>query len=213
MKIDAFAHISPIRYLERVEDILAGPSASAAVREHGPWLREDPVLYDLDARERALEPFGDYRQVLVLGAPPIEELGEPAVTRQLAQLANDEMAGLVRDRECRHVRAALLRRSQVSLQIFGTELRRLVDRRFEDRGRIDAGKDRLRRVARFHFHTFQRERFGVVDLEMIGVCPRRRVAAHHLREMHRVRVQLINNRLDQLSVFGKLVRVKAPRVG
>ena len=53
MKIDAFAHISPIRYLERVEAILAAPGASAAVREHGPWLREDPVLYDLDARGRA----------------------------------------------------------------------------------------------------------------------------------------------------------------
>ena len=75
MKIDAFAHISPIRYLERVERILAGPGVSAAVREHGPWLREDPVLFDLDARWRALEPFDDYRQVLVLAAPPLEELG------------------------------------------------------------------------------------------------------------------------------------------
>jgi len=99
VKIDAFAHISPVRYLERVEEILASPGASAAVREHGPWLREDPVLYDLDARERALAPFDDYRQVLVPGAPPIEELGDPALTRQLAQLANDEMAGLVRDHD------------------------------------------------------------------------------------------------------------------
>jgi aminocarboxymuconate-semialdehyde decarboxylase len=99
VKIDAFAHISPIRYLERVEEILAGPGASAAVREHGPWLREDPVLYDLDARERSLAPFDDLRQVLVLGAPPIEELGGPAVTRQLAQLANDEMAAIVQDRD------------------------------------------------------------------------------------------------------------------
>jgi len=55
VKIDAFAHISPIRYLERVEDILASP-----------------------------------------GAPPIEELGDPAVTSDLARFANDEMAGLVR---------------------------------------------------------------------------------------------------------------------
>jgi aminocarboxymuconate-semialdehyde decarboxylase len=99
VKIDAFAHISPIRYLEQVEEILASPGASAAVREHGPWLREDPVLYDLEARERALAPFDDYRQLLVLGAPPIEELGDAAVTRQLAQLANDEMAGLVRDHD------------------------------------------------------------------------------------------------------------------
>jgi uncharacterized protein len=96
VKIDAFAHISPVRYLERVERILARPGVSAAVAEHGPWLREDPVLYDLDARWRALEPFDDYRQVLVLAAPPLEELGEPAVTRDLARLANDEMAALVK---------------------------------------------------------------------------------------------------------------------
>jgi uncharacterized protein len=99
VKVDAFAHISPIRYLERVEAILAGPDVSAAVREHGPWLRADPVLFDLDARRRALDPFPDYRQVLVLAAPPLEELGPPAVTRDLARLANDEMAALVREHD------------------------------------------------------------------------------------------------------------------
>ena len=99
MKIDAYAHISPIRYMERVEQILASPNVSPAVKEHGPWLRADPVLYDLDARRRALEPFEDYRQVLVLAAPPLEELGEPGVTRDLARLANDELAELVRDHD------------------------------------------------------------------------------------------------------------------
>jgi predicted TIM-barrel fold metal-dependent hydrolase len=99
MKIDAFAHISPIRYLERVERILQRPDASPAVREHAPWLREDPVLYDLDARERALEPFPDYHQVLVLAAPPLDELGPAAVAADLARFANDEMAALVRDRD------------------------------------------------------------------------------------------------------------------
>jgi len=99
VQLDAFAHISPPGYLERVEAILAGPHVSAAVREHGPWLRADPVLFDLDARWRALDPFPDYRQVLVLAAPPLEELGPPAVTRDLARLANDEMAALVRDHD------------------------------------------------------------------------------------------------------------------
>ncbi len=99
MKIDAFAHISPPRYLDQVERILASPGVSAAVREHGPWLREDPVLFDLDARRRALEAFDDYRQVLVLAAPPLDELGPPAVTRGLARLANDEMAALVDDHD------------------------------------------------------------------------------------------------------------------
>jgi len=56
----------------------------------------DPALTDLDARWRALEPFDDYAQVLVLAVPPLEEVGTPDVAAQFAQLANDEMAELVR---------------------------------------------------------------------------------------------------------------------
>jgi aminocarboxymuconate-semialdehyde decarboxylase len=117
VKIDAFAHISPPRYLDQVERILASPGVSAAVREHGPWLREDPVLFDLDARWRALEPFADYRQVLVLAAPPLDELGPPAVTRDLARLANDEMAALVdaHDRFCAFAAALPLNDVDASL--------------------------------------------------------------------------------------------------
>ena len=99
MKIDVFAHISPVRHLERIEEILASPDVSPAVKEHGPWLRWDPVLYDLDARWRTLEPFDDYRQILVLAAPPLEELGTAEVTRDLARLANEEMAELVRSHD------------------------------------------------------------------------------------------------------------------
>ena len=57
----------------------------------------DPALTDLDARLRQLEPYGDYRQVLVLAVPPLEEVGPPATSAEFARLANDEMAGLVRD--------------------------------------------------------------------------------------------------------------------
>src|SRR5260370_7616332 len=54
-----------------------------------------PVLYDLDARFRVMERFGDdYRQILTIASPPIETLGQPAVSRDLARLANDELAGL-----------------------------------------------------------------------------------------------------------------------
>ena len=54
------------------------------------------MLCDLDARWRLLEHFEDYRQVLVLGALPIEELGEPGLVRDLAREVNDELAELVR---------------------------------------------------------------------------------------------------------------------
>lgn len=56
----------------------------------------DPSLTDLDARWRSIEPFGDYRQILVLAVPPLEEVGPPEVAAEFARLANDEMGELVR---------------------------------------------------------------------------------------------------------------------
>jgi predicted TIM-barrel fold metal-dependent hydrolase len=95
-KIDAFAHILPPRYLARLEAELERTMAPDQHR----YYREgvfgfDPAITDLDARERAVEQFGDYRQVLVLAVPPLEETGPPAVAAELARLANDEMAELV----------------------------------------------------------------------------------------------------------------------
>src|SRR5438128_7252791 len=55
-----------------------------------------PCLYDLDERFRVMDRFEGYVQVLTLSSPPVEALGEPALTRDLARLANDEMADLVR---------------------------------------------------------------------------------------------------------------------
>jgi aminocarboxymuconate-semialdehyde decarboxylase len=42
-----------------------------------------------------MDPFGDYRQVLTLAVPPLEELGGPAAVADLARAANDELAELV----------------------------------------------------------------------------------------------------------------------
>lgn len=96
MKIDSYAHIVPPRFDRRLRAILDQGTISDRVKLYGPWLDEDPVLCDLDARWRLLEPFEDYRQVLVLGAFPVEELGPPATTRELAREVNDELAELVR---------------------------------------------------------------------------------------------------------------------
>ncbi len=95
-KIDAFAHIIPRQYLARLERHLEKTIGSEQLR----YYREgvfyfDPVLTDLDARWRAIEPFGDYSQVLVLAVPPLEEVGPPAVAAEFARMANDEMAELV----------------------------------------------------------------------------------------------------------------------
>lgn len=95
--IDAFAHIVPPRYRERLDRLLADWEPSERVKLYRSWLDEDEVLASLDARRRLLESFPDYRQVLVLGVYPTAELGEPARTIEVARAVNDEMAELVRD--------------------------------------------------------------------------------------------------------------------
>jgi aminocarboxymuconate-semialdehyde decarboxylase len=95
MQIDAYAHIVPPRFAGRVERLLAETGVPERIKLFDPWLHEDPALVDLDARWRTLEPFPDYRQVLVLGVFPIDELGPPEVTRALAREVNDELAELV----------------------------------------------------------------------------------------------------------------------
>ena len=43
-----------------------------------------------------MDQFGDYAQVICLGSPPIEVFGPPPVSTDMARLANDGMAELVR---------------------------------------------------------------------------------------------------------------------
>jgi uncharacterized protein len=98
-KIDAFAHILPHAYLVGLEQQLErtmAPSRLAYYREG--VFGFDPVLTNLDARWRAMDSVaaqGEYRQVLVLAVPPLEEAGPTGVAADLARLANDELASLV----------------------------------------------------------------------------------------------------------------------
>jgi len=94
-KIDAFAHILPPAYAGRLEAITSGDAVSERIHGYRPWIREDPALIDLDARWRTIDPFGDYRQILTLAVPPVDELGDPAAVADLARAANDELAELV----------------------------------------------------------------------------------------------------------------------
>jgi Amidohydrolase len=73
VQIDAYAHIVPPRFAARVERLLAERGVPERIRLFDPWLHEDPVLTDLDARWRLLEPYPDYRQVLVLGVFPLSD--------------------------------------------------------------------------------------------------------------------------------------------
>jgi len=99
MQVDAYAHIVPPRFAARVERLLAEQGVPERIKLFDPWLHEDPVLTDLDARERLLEPYPDYFQVLVLGVFPVDELGPPELTRELARDVNDELAELVSEND------------------------------------------------------------------------------------------------------------------
>ena len=91
LKIDVFNHIFPKPFFERLQEVTVNRGAIKR------WLHI-PFLHDLDVRFRMLEEFGpDYRQVLSLSAPPIESINpDPQITIDLARLANDSMAELVR---------------------------------------------------------------------------------------------------------------------
>jgi predicted TIM-barrel fold metal-dependent hydrolase len=55
-------------------------------------MREIPVLTDLDLRFRMMDRHEGYQQVLSAATPPVEALGEPSETPELASLLNDGMA-------------------------------------------------------------------------------------------------------------------------
>jgi predicted TIM-barrel fold metal-dependent hydrolase len=127
MKIDAFAHIQPPVYSQRVRGVLERGGDQHSIDEWDVMLREDPALLDLEARWHSMERFDDYRQVLVPGAPPIESLGTPREVAAIARDLNDELADLVARFPDRFVGfAAALPMSNVELAL--EELDRVVSK-------------------------------------------------------------------------------------
>src|SRR3954468_19426034 len=96
-KIDAFSHILPPGYLQQLERHLGQTMRPDRLRYYQEGVfRFDPVISDLDARFRIMDRPGDCAQILVLAAPPREEVAPPQAAAELARLANEEMAELVR---------------------------------------------------------------------------------------------------------------------
>jgi predicted TIM-barrel fold metal-dependent hydrolase len=94
MQIDAFTHFLPGEYATRLSSLGETPAATNIRRR----VAGIPAIADLDLRLRQLEEFGpDYRQILSLPAPPLENLGDPALAAELARIANDGLAELVRE--------------------------------------------------------------------------------------------------------------------
>jgi len=59
-------------------------------------VRNIPCIVDLDERFRIMDRFEGYVQIICLPNPPIESLASPPLSTELAKLANDGMAELVR---------------------------------------------------------------------------------------------------------------------
>ena len=89
MKIDVFPHIFPRKFYDRMTQV------STAGRYMQKRTRGIPVLVDLDLRLKIMDRYEGYVQVLTLASPPIEALGGPELTPDLARLANDGMAEIV----------------------------------------------------------------------------------------------------------------------
>jgi predicted TIM-barrel fold metal-dependent hydrolase len=89
MIVDIYTHIMPPQLLKSMESLGAGTGLvkrMAGIRE----------LHDLDARFRAMDEFGDYRQIFSIPNPPLETVTTLAQGRDLARIANDAMADMVR---------------------------------------------------------------------------------------------------------------------
>jgi predicted TIM-barrel fold metal-dependent hydrolase len=89
MIIDIFNHFMPKAYLDRLMQLIPGHVATTAF----PRLA---TLVDVDARLRLLDEFGDFAQVLSLANPPLELVGSPEITPELARIANDALAEICR---------------------------------------------------------------------------------------------------------------------
>ena len=89
--IDCFNHFFPQALWDKM---IATPGAAADI---GARMRGIPAIYDLDRRKEVVDMFRtkkNYSQVISLGMPPLEALGEAAQVEEFAKLGNDGMADL-----------------------------------------------------------------------------------------------------------------------
>src|SRR6185369_10493734 len=86
--VDIYCHIMPEKFSEQMTRI-APRLGNIAAR-----LRGVKKLFDLDERFREMDQFGDYREIISLPNPPIEDLAAGDVGLELARIGNDAMAEL-----------------------------------------------------------------------------------------------------------------------
>src|SRR3954454_21768297 len=88
MIFDIYTHILPDAFFREMSRV------SPKLENIGARLRGIKKLFDLDLRFAEMDELGDYRQVISLPNPPLEEIAAGAVAQQLSRVANDAMAEL-----------------------------------------------------------------------------------------------------------------------
>jgi len=88
--IDIYTHIFPQHFFDEMLKV------TPMTGNIGARLRSITKLFDLDARFRDMDAIGDYRQIISLPNPAIEDIAPPDVGLNLARIANDDMAELCR---------------------------------------------------------------------------------------------------------------------
>jgi predicted TIM-barrel fold metal-dependent hydrolase len=90
MIIDIYTHLAPRSFLDRM--VLLAPKLGNIVNR----LLAVKPLSNLDIRFRDMDQIPDYRQLICLPNPSLEEIGPAETGVELARIANDELAELCR---------------------------------------------------------------------------------------------------------------------
>jgi len=86
--VDIYCHIFPDKFFQEMNRI------APRLGNIGARLRGVKKLFDLDERFREMDQFGDYREIISLPNPPIEDLADGETGLNLARIGNDAMAEL-----------------------------------------------------------------------------------------------------------------------
>src|SRR5258705_10536582 len=86
--VDIYCHIFPDKFFQEMNRI------APRLGNIGARLRGVKKLFDLDERFREMDQFGDYREIISLPNPPIEDFATGDVGLNLARIGNDAMAQL-----------------------------------------------------------------------------------------------------------------------
>ena len=95
MYIDIYTHIFPADFYKRMGEI------APSLGNIGKRMQSVAAVHDLDVRFRAMDQFGDYRQIISLPNPPLEDYTTPENGIELARIGNDTMAEMVEKNRAR----------------------------------------------------------------------------------------------------------------